>query len=162
MASLSLHMFDISSQHSEWKKWIHQFEDCISIVICVDLNQYDEFLKGSNNTRLTESLFIFESAVNSHWFRRASIVLLLCNVGHFKEKLRSEPLSNYFPDYSSGDDFSRAWEYLLWRFDRLNRAHLNIYTCFCEPSDGSNMRNFVWSAVKDTMFRNANKASGIH
>ncbi len=154
-------MFDISSQRSERKKWIHQFEDSTSIVFCVDLSQYDELiLEESNQNRIMESLVFFNSVVNSRWFFRASIILLFCNVGHFKEKLRSKPLSNYFPDYSGGNDVSRASKYLLWRFNQVNRAHLNLYPHLCEPSDDSNMR-LVWSAVKETILQNARRDSGM-
>jgi guanine nucleotide-binding protein G(i) subunit alpha len=162
MGSLSLHMFDVSSQHPKWKKWVHQFEDCISIVFCVDLSQYDQpLLKESNQNGIMESLALFHSVVNYHWFFRASIILLLCNVGHFKEKLRSKPLSSYFPDYSGGDDFSRASKYLLSLFNKVNRAHLNFYPHICEPSEDSNMSRFVWLALKETIVMNAHRASGI-
>jgi guanine nucleotide-binding protein G(i) subunit alpha len=123
-------MFDISSQTSEWKKWIHQFEDGIIIFFCVDLSQYDESLKESNKNGLRESLFFFDSVVNSQRPRRASIALLLCMVRHFEEKLRSKPLSNYFPDYSGGNDVSRASNYLLSLFNKVNRTHLNLNPLF--------------------------------
>ena len=155
-------MFNISSQHSEWKKWIHQFENSLSIIFCVDLSQYDELvLKESNQKGILESLVLFDSVVNSQWFFRASIILLFCNVGRFKEKLCGKPLSNYFPDYNGGNDVSKATRYLLWRFNQLNRTHLNIYPHFFEPSDGSSMRRHVWSAVKETRIHNYYRDSGI-
>lgn len=150
-------MFDISYQRSERRKWIHQFENTISIIYCVDLSQFDDRLvEDSKETTLTESLMLFDSVINSRWFSRASIILLLCNVGHFKEKLRSKPLGSYFPDYSGGNDFNRASKYLLWRFNQVNRSHLNLYPHLCEPSDVSNMR-LVWSAVKETVLHNATR-----
>jgi guanine nucleotide-binding protein subunit alpha len=157
MGSLSLHMFDISLQRSEWKKWIHQFEDCISVVFCVDLSQYDCLtLEESNKSGIMKSLHLFNAVVNSQWFFRASIILLLCNVRHFKEKLNSKPLSDYFPDYSGGNDVNKASKYLLWQFNQVNRAHLNICPQLCEPSDNFNMR-LVWLAVKETTLLNAQK-----
>jgi guanine nucleotide-binding protein subunit alpha len=158
MGSLSLHIFDISCQRSERRKWIHQFDNTVSLVYCVDISQYDErVVEDSNESTLTEGLMLFESVINSRWFSRSSIILLLCNIGHFKEKLRSKPLGNYFPDYSGGSDFSKASKYLLWRFNQVNRSHLNLYPHLCEPSDVSNMR-LVWSAVKETVLHNAARA----
>jgi guanine nucleotide-binding protein subunit alpha len=147
-------MFDISSERSTRKKWIHQFEDSISIVFFVDLSQYDELLEKPDRNRIMESLLLFDSVVNSRWFFRASVILLLCNIGHFKEKLKSRPLSNYFPDYSGGNDFNRASKYLLWRFSQVSRGHLDLYPHFCEPSDYSNIRVVV-GKVRETILINA-------
>ncbi|RDL42542.1 Uncharacterized protein BP5553_02521 [Venustampulla echinocandica] len=154
MGRLSLHMFDISSQRSVKMKWIHQFETSISIVFCVDLSQYDHvLLQESNPNRLIESLSLFDSVVNSPWFLRTSITLLLCNVGHFEEKLRSKPLSNYFPDYNGGNDVRRASKYLVKKFEQVNRAHLRLCARVCEISDDSSMR-FVWWMVQETLHHN--------
>jgi guanine nucleotide-binding protein G(i) subunit alpha len=147
-------MLDISNLHGERRKWIDRFENIINIMYCVDLSQYDHrVIEDSNATTLTESLVLFESVINSRWFSRASVILLLCNIGHFKEKLSIKPLGNYFPDYSGGSDFDKASKYLLWRFNQVNRSHLNLYPHLCEPSDTSNVR-LVWSATKDTVLQN--------
>jgi guanine nucleotide-binding protein G(i) subunit alpha len=154
MGSFSLHMFDISNLRGERRKWIHRFENITNIMYCVDISQYDRRInEDSNETTLTESLALFESVINSRWFSRAPVILLLCNIGYFKEKLRSKPLGNYFPDYSGGSDFNKASKYLLWRFNQINRSRLNIYPHLCEPSDTSNVR-LVWSVVQDTVLQN--------
>jgi hypothetical protein len=77
--------------------------------------------------RMMESLVLFDSVVNSRWFMRTSIILFLNKVDLFRQKLGRSPLSNYFPDYSGGNDINRASKYLLWRFNQVNRAHLNLY-----------------------------------
>jgi guanine nucleotide-binding protein G(i) subunit alpha len=77
--------------------------------------------------RMMESLVLFDSVVNSRWFMRTSIILFLNKVDLFRQKLGRSPLSNYFPDYSGGNDVNRAAKYLLWRFNQVNRAHLNLY-----------------------------------
>jgi hypothetical protein len=61
---------------------------------------------------------------------RTSIILFLNKVDLFKEKLGRSPLGNYFPDYNGGDDVNKAAKYLLWRFNQVNRAHLNLYPQF--------------------------------
>lgn len=58
---------------------------------------------------------------------RTSIILFLNKVDIFKAKLPRSPLGNYFPDYSGGNDVNKAAKYLLWRFNQVNRAHLNLY-----------------------------------
>lgn len=76
---------------------------------------------------MMESLLLFDSVVNSRWFVRTSIILFLNKVDIFKQKLGRSPLGNYFPDYSGGNDVNKAAKYLLWRFNQVNRAHLNLY-----------------------------------
>lgn len=77
--------------------------------------------------RMMESLLLFDSIVNSRWFVRTSIILFLNKVDIFKQKLARSPLGNYFPDYQGGADVNKAAKYLLWRFNQVNRAHLNLY-----------------------------------
>ena len=150
MADLCNSMFDVGGQRSERKKWIHCFENVTSIIFCVALSEYDQVLLEESNqvcdgpimsatfiggssakppiqNRMMESLVLFDSVVNSRWFSRTSIILFLNKVDLFKAKLGRSPLGNYFPDYSGGNDVNRAAKYLLWRFNQVNRAHLNLY-----------------------------------
>ncbi|KAI9846617.1 MAG: Guanine nucleotide-binding protein alpha-2 subunit [Sclerophora amabilis] len=154
-------MFDVGGQRSERKKWIHCFENVTSIIFCVALSEYDQvLLEESNQNRMMESLGLFESVVNSRWFMRTSIILFLNKVDLFKQKLGRSPLDNYFPDYSGGNDVNRAAKYLLWRFNQVNRAHLNLYPHLTQATDTSNIR-LVFAAVKETILQNALKDSGI-
>lgn len=172
-------MFDVGGQRSERKKWIHCFENVTSIIFCVALSEYDQvLLEESNQNRMMESLVLFDSVVNSRWFMRTSIVLFLNKVDLFRQKLGRSPLNKYFPDYSGGNDVNRAAKYLLWRFNQVNRAHLNLYpqcvytsfltvsslvlTCcsLTQATDTSNIR-LVFAAVKETILQNALKDSGI-
>ena len=121
-------MFDVGGQRSERKKWIHCFENVTSIIFCVALSEYDQvLLEETTQNRMIESLVLFDSVVNSRWFMRTSIILFLNKVDLFKKKLGRSPLATYFPDYSGGNDVNRAAKYLLWRFNQVNRAHLNLY-----------------------------------
>ncbi|KAF2760646.1 guanine nucleotide binding protein, alpha subunit [Pseudovirgaria hyperparasitica] len=161
MGQLSIHMFDVGGQRSERKKWIHCFENVTSIIFCVALSEYDQvLLEESSQNRMMESLVLFDSVVNSRWFMRTSIILFLNKVDLFKAKLARSPLGTYFPDYSGGNDVNRAAKYLLWRFNQVNRAHLNLYPHLTQATDTSNIR-LVFAAVKETILQNALKDSGI-
>ncbi|ROW09690.1 hypothetical protein VMCG_02217 [Cytospora schulzeri] len=161
MGQLSIHMFDVGGQRSERKKWIHCFENVTSIIFCVALSEYDQvLLEESSQNRMMESLLLFDSVVNSRWFSRTSIILFLNKVDIFKQKLSRSPLGNYFPDYSGGNDVNKAAKYLLWRFNQVNRAHLNLYPHLTQATDTSNIR-LVFAAVKETILNNALKDSGI-
>lgn len=126
--NLSIHMFDVGGQRSERKKWIHCFEAVTSIIFCVALSEYDQvLLEESNQNRMTESLVLFDSVINSRWFGRTSIILFLNKIDIFKQKLLTAPLQEWFPDYQGGADPNKAAKYILYRFTQVNRAKLNIY-----------------------------------
>jgi guanine nucleotide-binding protein subunit alpha len=155
MGQLTIHLFDVGGQRTERKKWIHSFENVTSIIFVVNLAEYDQvLLEKSSQNRLMESLVLFDSVVNSRWFMRTSIILMLSNVGVFKKKLARSPLCNYFPDYSGGNGVNKAAKYILWRFNQVNRANLNLYPHLVEPADTSNIR-LVFAAIKETIIQNA-------
>lgn len=155
MGQLSINLFDAGSQRSDRKKWIHCFENITSIMFVVNLAEYDQvLLEEPSQNMLMESLVLFDSVVNSRWFMRTSIILLLNNVSIFKEKLARSPLSNYFSDYSGGSDVSSAVKYILWRFNQINREHLLLYPRIVDPTDASISRH-VFAVVNETIIQNA-------
>lgn len=161
MGSLGIHMFDVGGQRSERKKWIHCFEAVTSIIFCVALSEYDQvLLEESGQNRMTESLVLFDSVINSRWFVRTSIILFLNKIDLFKAKLSKVPLGDYFPEYQGGSDANKAAKYILYRFTQVNRAKLNIYPHLTQATDTNNIR-IVFAAVKETILQNALKDSGI-
>jgi guanine nucleotide-binding protein G(i) subunit alpha len=76
---------------------------------------------------MSASLALFESVINSTWFRRTSIILFLNKVDVFKKKLPKAPLERCFPEYTGGSDFEKAARCILGKFTQANRARLQIY-----------------------------------
>ncbi|KAF7333951.1 Heterotrimeric G-protein alpha subunit [Mycena sanguinolenta] len=106
MGGLSIRFIDVGPLRSERKKWIHCFESC---------------------NRMRESLYLFESIINSRWFLRTSIILFFTEVDAFEAKIRKIPLARYFPEYTGGPDVIKAAKYFLWCFMQENRARLSVY-----------------------------------
>jgi guanine nucleotide-binding protein G(i) subunit alpha len=153
MSRLSIRMVDIHGQKSEMKKWIHAFENVPVILFVVDMDEYDNvFFEQSDNNSVSESMVLFDSMVNSRWFMRPSVFLLLNNLDTFKRKLRRVPLENYFSDYIGGNDVNKAEEFILRRFTQLNRAHLNIYPHFIETTDKSKIR-LVFESIEQMILK---------
>jgi hypothetical protein len=145
-------MFDVSGQRSGRRKWIHQFENVVSIIYFVDLGCYNEMSLEDNEppqNRLLESLNCFAKVVNSRWFMRSSVILFLSNMDSFREKLGQYPLSHYCPDYTGGNDMNKATKYILYQFRSVNR-HTNIYHYLCEATDHRAV-SLVHAAVQETM-----------
>ncbi|KAG8916102.1 Guanine nucleotide-binding protein alpha-2 subunit, partial [Tulasnella sp. 417] len=128
MGQLTIRVFDVGSQRSERKKWIHCFENVTAVIFCAALSSYDQVLLEDNKrNQMSESLILFESVINSRWFLRTSIILFLTKIDVFKAKLPKVPLEKFFPEYAGGPDVNKAAKYILWRFTQSNRARLSIY-----------------------------------
>ena len=162
----SINITEVGGQRGERKKWIHCFERVTVIVYCAALSDYDQALTEDNNkvcrahtsplittshggpafqNRMAESLILFDAIVNSRWFLRTSVVLLLNKVDIFRHKLRNVsnrwclshsspgltnpkvPLEQYFSEYTGGPNADKASKYILWRFTQANRAKLTMY-----------------------------------
>lgn len=153
MGNLSLLLTEIGGHQSGNRKWIHSFEDVTAIIFTVDLADYDHVsLGGPTQNRIQESLHLFESIVNSCWFKRASVLLFLTNVASFRTKLSKIPLSDYFPDYAGGESADRATKYILWHFNQANTANLTLYPYLTELSEPGNPQ-VIFDAVRDTIIQ---------
>jgi len=129
MDSRSIHLFDKTGfPRRERKHWIHYFDDITSVLFVMDLDEYDHVLfEDETVSLLNESLTLFEAIVNSRFFAKSSIILILNRLEVFKEKVTKSPLGDYFPDYTGGNDLNEAVKYLLLKFLRLNTSHRNVY-----------------------------------
>ncbi|KAF9462808.1 heterotrimeric G-protein alpha subunit, GPA3-like protein, partial [Collybia nuda] len=162
MGQLVIRVIEVGNQHNNRKKWIHSFECATSIIFCTALSDYDVMLGRESQTRLQDSLLLFESLVNSRWFLRTSFVLFLNKIDIFKEKLTKSPLDHYFPDYIGGDDVNKAGKYILWKFMQVNRARLSVYPNLTQATDAKNdLSRSLFVAVKETILQNALKDQGI-
>lgn len=162
MGQLAIEMFDAGDQRSESKKWMPQFENATAIIFVVDLASYDQVLleRPSQNTMM-EALVLFDSVVNAQWFMRNITHLLLSNVHEFKAKLAKTPLSGFFPDYSGGNDVNKAAKYILWKFNQVNRAQLNMYPYLVTSPDDTSVIRLIFAAIKETIQQNALEDGGI-
>ncbi|KAJ7855684.1 heterotrimeric G protein alpha subunit [Mycena leptocephala] len=159
MSDLSIHLFDVSGQRSERKKWIHCFESVTSIIFCTALSDYDQVLEEERRVnRMRESLYLFESIINSRWFSRTSVILFLTKIDVFKKKLPRIPLGRYFPEYAGGNDLQKAAKYILWKFMQENRAKLTVYPHVMQATKThTKSLGLVYAAVQETIRWNALK-----
>ncbi|KAG8954816.1 Guanine nucleotide-binding protein alpha-2 subunit [Tulasnella sp. 408] len=124
----SIRISGVSHLRSERRKWIHCFECVGSIIFCVALSDYDQVvMEGKSQNKMAESLLLFESIVNSRYFSRTCVFLLLNKIDVFKTKLARVPLERYFPEYTGGSDTNEAAKYILRKFTLANRAKLSVY-----------------------------------
>ncbi|KAG0679307.1 Guanine nucleotide-binding protein alpha-2 subunit [Pichia californica] len=161
MEDLDIHLYDVGGQRSERKKWIHCFDNVTAIIFCVALSEYDQtLLESPTKNRLEESLNLFESVVNSMWFRRSAVILCLNKIDVFIDKLPNSPMEKYFPDYVGGANVNKAVKYILWRFKQLNRANLNLVPYVTQATDTNNIK-LAFAIVQETILHNNLVDSGI-
>ncbi|KNZ79780.1 Guanine nucleotide-binding protein subunit alpha [Termitomyces sp. J132] len=154
VGELTYKLFDVGGQRSERKKWIHCFENVTALVFLVSLSEYDQMLYEDESNRMQEALTLFDSICNSRWFVKTSIILFLNKIDLFAEKLPRSPLSDYFPDFTGGDNYDAACEYLLRRFVSLNQsaATKQIYAHYTCATDTQQIK-FVLSAIQDILLQ---------
>lgn len=148
-------MFDVGGQRSERKKWIHCFEDVTAIIFLVAISEYDQVLiEDESVNRMQEALTLFDSICNSRWFEKTSTILFLNKTDLFKQKLKTSPLVEYFPDYKgANDNYEEASNYIMQRFISLNSsAEKQVYTHLTCATDTEQVR-FVMSAVNDIILQ---------
>ncbi|KAI6121804.1 G protein alpha-subunit [Pisolithus sp. B1] len=171
VGELTYRLFDVGGQRSERKKWIHCFENVTALVFLVSLSEYDQMLYEDESVvclflvlpgfrptcrqnRMQEALTLFDSICNSRWFVKTSIILFLNKIDLFAEKLPTSPLSDYFPDYTGGENYDAACDYLLHRFVALNQnaATKQIYAHYTCATDTQQIK-FVLSAIQDILLQ---------
>jgi guanine nucleotide-binding protein G(i) subunit alpha len=139
---LTYRLLDTAGLFSERRKWLHLLEDVTVVLFVVSLAQYDEMLYEDGSivrvlfssdvfqciltlyvqNKMHEALTLFDSFCNSRWFVNTSIIFFLDDGDLFAEKLPRSPLGDYFPDYTGGDSYDAACDYLLHRFVSLNQS----------------------------------------
>ena len=96
-----IELIDVGGQRSERRKWMHFFDDIEVLLFCVSLNEYDTVLRDDPSTNsMQESLEVFESVINSAWFKSKSVVVFLNKVDLLQEKLMNSDIREYHADFS--------------------------------------------------------------
>ncbi|CAD5115368.1 DgyrCDS4347 [Dimorphilus gyrociliatus] len=160
---LHFKMFDVGGQRSERKKWIHCFEGVTAIIFIVAMSEYDLTLaEDQEMNRMMESMKLFDSICNNKWFTDTSIILFLNKKDLFMDKITKSSLRNCFPEYTGGDNFEEASEYIQMQFELLNKkkGYKDIYTHFTCATDTNNVQ-FVFDAVTDVIIKNNLKDCGL-
>jgi guanine nucleotide-binding protein G(i) subunit alpha len=154
VGDLVYRMFDVGGQRSERKKWIHCFENVMAIIFLVAVSAYDQVLiEDESINRMEEALVLFNSICNSKWFVQTSIILFLNKIDIFKEKIKTSPVSKYFPDYNGGSNYDEAIKYFSNRFTSLNQSkEKKVYVYYTCGTDTGQLK-FIMSAVKDIVTR---------
>lgn len=162
IGSSRFRVFDAGGQRSERKKWIHCFEGITAVLFVLAMSEYDQMLfEDERVNRMHESIMLFDTLVNSRWFRDTPFILFLNKMDLFEDKVRRIPIRKYFPDFQGRvGDVEAGISYFENIFLSLNRSNKPIYVRRTCATDTQTMK-FVLSAVTDLITQQNLKRSGI-
>lgn len=126
------------------------------------MSEYDQMLfEDERVNRMHESIMLFDTLLNSKWFKDTPFILFLNKIDLFEEKVKSMPIRKYFPDYQGRvGDAEAGLKYFEKIFLSLNKTNKPIYVKRTCATDTQTMK-FVLSAVTDLIIQQNLKKSGI-
>jgi guanine nucleotide-binding protein G(i) subunit alpha len=139
---ITLSLYGMSSHSGERKKWIHSFENIPFIIYVVKLDLYDvPILEEPSHNLMWEEFMMFDSVINSRWFIRTTIILMLTNMSEFTTKLQQRPFSYFFPEYTGANEPGKASQYICERFARVCQVEVKkTYTTFIDSNHERTLR----------------------
>ncbi|ORY36878.1 guanine nucleotide binding protein alpha transducing activity polypeptide 2 [Rhizoclosmatium globosum] len=151
---LEFRVFDVGGQRSERMKWAQFFDDVTAVIFVAAISSYDQTLFEDEKTnRMMEALTLFNSTINHPIFRKTSIILFLNKIDLFKEKLKTKPVSLYFPTFQGPDTFEASAQFFIKRFKGKN-SDRQIYAHLTWATD-TQQTKIVLKAVVDIIVRGA-------
>ncbi len=145
---IPLQIIDVGGQRSERRKWIHYFDNVEVIIFCVSLNEYNLPLREDpTKNAMEESLEMFNSIINSTWFKTKPIILFLNKMDLLETKIKHSSIGDYYPDFSGNSK----------SFEDVSSFIKNKYL-LCDRQKGRQIYSFNTCAT-DT--RNIQKVSQI-
>lgn len=156
-------MVDVGGQRTERKKWIHCFEGVTAILFCVGLSEYDQrLLEDESTSRTDESLQLFGEICNTKWFEETAIILFLNKDDLFREKLLKTPIKVGYPNYTGGDNYYEASQYIREQYiSKCTNVNKAIYPHFTTATSTENIK-VVFAAVRDIVLQAALARHGIY
>ena len=121
--------------------------------------------KDVQATCLEAAFRTLDSMVKSTCPRESDIILLLDGTTCFKEELTTVPLAHHFPDYTGGNDYAAACEYLLGRFLAITQnGNRQTFTHFWDSALEESNRGirFIIAAIHDILMQRAFRDSSIN
>ena len=149
---------EVNNCRTERSKWIHCFENLSLIVFMLDVSLYDEgLIYESDINPVREAMKSFDSLVNSRWFCRTPVLLVLNKMDVFKKKIITKDLKCCFPEYTGGFDCAKVCEFLKNKFTRLDctegvRRIYNQECCAIDKKSVEEMMNVIVGQHESVIF----------
>lgn len=156
LGSIQFRIFDVGGQRTDRRKWIHCFENVNSLIFLAAINGYDQCLsEDRESNQMQEALMLWESIVNSHWFKKSTLILFLNKIDLFKDKVAHSPITKYgFTDFRGNTRDPRLTsKYFAQKFKALNRSpSREVYSHFTNAIN-TNLLKITMSSVQDMIIQ---------
>ncbi|XP_048416046.1 guanine nucleotide-binding protein subunit alpha-11-like [Stegostoma tigrinum] len=152
MHHVSLRFVDVGGQRSERTKWIHCFDNVISVIFLASLSEYNQVLEERDHVnRMQESLGLFRFILKSSYFVNSSIILFLNKKDILEEKVMKSHLVDYFHEFDGPKrNAEAAMKFIQKMYLRQVEDGRRIYPHFTCATDTDNIRR-VYMDVRDTV-----------
>lgn len=161
----TLRMIDVGGQRNYRERWIHYFDNVVTIIFITSLSEFNLKLEEDQNvSRTEESLGLFEKIVENQFFVNTCVILFLNKKDLLQQKLdRGVDFKSYFEDFDP-DDFEDSDEHpkeaefmrqlYIERVDGNFNDDRPLYSHITCATDTSNVK-VIWNVVRSTILENA-------
>ncbi len=155
-------IFDVGGQRSERKKWVHCFEGVNLVFFVVAVSEFNQILyEDSTTNRMAEAMTLFESVANSRWFSSSSILLFLNKIDLLEEKLKTDRVGEYFPDYDGPNESREVLAYWRHRFGGLYRHQWRTLVVHATCATDVEQTRVVFKAVEQHILESQLANTGL-
>ncbi|KAJ3058606.1 hypothetical protein HDU98_005289, partial [Podochytrium sp. JEL0797] len=131
------HVYDVGGQRTHRKKWAPYFQDVNAIIFVIAI--------------MVEALNLFGTICNHPLFKKTSMIVFLNKIDLFKDKIKTNPVSRYFPN-CTGTDYEAGCLYFTTRVQELNKyKEKKIYTYRTFATDSTQISTILASVNRILM-----------
>jgi len=124
------------------------FSKVQAVLFCASLNDYDIMLREDNTqNRMMEALMLFDEVANSNYFDNIGIILFLNKIDLFEEKIKHVDLTVCFNNYTGGNEYEPASQFIKSRFLEKVKNGRKTYTHYTCAINTDNIQ-FVINSVR--------------
>jgi len=137
------HIFDVGGQKPERRKWdvIAQKHNPTAVLYFASLIDFDIPLLADpdkNLSRMDESLEVWKALLKKECFATTTFILLLNKSDLFEDKVQRIDMSKTFENYTGGNDYEKACEFIKQKYIRIAKKSLHsekkstslLYLCY--------------------------------
>ncbi|ORX84080.1 guanine nucleotide binding protein, alpha subunit [Anaeromyces robustus] len=116
-----LRVFDFGGSRSQRLKWATFFDNVDLVIYIFAISSYDQNLQEDPKVnRLKDAEQLFKQLSRNKILWQKNIVIFFNKIDIFKKKLNTSPVSNYYPEYTGGNDYAEAATFFAKKFVKLN------------------------------------------
>lgn len=154
-------VIDVGGQRNERRKWLHHFEGVTSILYVTALSDYNQMcIEDDKTNRMVESLNLFESITTNPIFSKTPMIIFFNKTDLFREKIEKFPLAVQFSDYTGGNNYNKACQYIKEKFCAKVKSKKLCYPHFTCARDTNQIETVV-KEVEDIILKQNLQASGL-